>query len=187
MSKIKATWIEKEPRKWECSGCGTTVISVNVPHERMHACYAHEPATVLTTTTPVILMEEEIKSAVEVLGYSRKNILHWADAIKKWYSAGMPCRTKKQIEEIVKICNTCERFDTNNSRCSVCGCHINNSRWAIFNKAKMGTEQCDDTPPKWLQITTTTDYKTPTRTPTPRRRYGGKKPNSDMGRLVFKK
>ena len=83
---------------------------------------------------------DSLKPAAKRLGISPEHIFHYAHALKKWQRAGYPTRMASQVAILVGICGRCEYLK--DGKCLRCGCHINHSEFAIFNKAKMATEEC---------------------------------------------
>jgi hypothetical protein len=67
---------------------------------------------------------------------------HYAKALLKWSAAGFPVRTDEDVAAIVVICRACEKWDCAKAACGVCGCGVSQSRWAVVNKARMGSEVC---------------------------------------------
>jgi hypothetical protein len=66
----------------------------------------------------------------------------YARALLRWFVAGFPTRENHEVAAILAICQSqvCGKFV--DGRCSICGCHINQSNWAVVNKARMATEVC---------------------------------------------
>lgn len=54
---------------------------------------------------------------------------------------GLPKSTQQQIDQRYAICIACEKFDSNNSLCSICGCNINNKR-VFLNKLAWADQHC---------------------------------------------
>ena len=67
---------------------------------------------------------------------------HYAAAVLQWHQAGRPVRSDSEVARIVAVCRTCARWNAETQSCRVCGCRVNESAWAIKNKARMGTERC---------------------------------------------
>jgi len=71
----------------------------------------------------------------------------------KWKKAGKPVRSKEQVEEIFKICSTCDYFEntkTGAGFCTICGCGIKlDSTDKNFNKLTWATTNCPAKTPKW--------------------------------------
>lgn len=70
-------------------------------------------------------------------------ISHYAIAVTKWFKAGRPVRSDEEVEQLLEICKSCEHYDEKKSRCNICGCRLNLSQLAEFNKLRMATEHCD--------------------------------------------
>ena len=70
-----------------------------------------------------------------VTGYTR--------ALSRWIKSGRPSRDGNEIDLIYEThCKTCESHDESHFSCALCGCRVNVSRIAPFNKIAMGTEHC---------------------------------------------
>ena len=69
-----------------------------------------------------------------------KQLSNYAKAIARWTTAGQPKRTDEEVASILMICKACSYFT--GKSCMVCGCRINVSKRAAFNKARMSTENC---------------------------------------------
>lgn len=67
---------------------------------------------------------------------------NYTKAVLNWYILGRPVRSDEEVENLLKICKDCEHFNHEKSICSVCGCRLNLSRHAEFNKLRMATEHC---------------------------------------------
>jgi hypothetical protein len=66
-------------------------------------------------------------------------------AVLNWAKAGFPVRTKEQVKDIAdNHCNASKCNKYKDGRCTGCGCLVNQSNFALFNKAKMATEHCPD-------------------------------------------
>ena len=65
---------------------------------------------------------------------------HYARALRAWRAAGYPVRSDAEVAAIVAICQACEKFEA--GHCQICGCAVNERRWAVANKARMATETC---------------------------------------------
>lgn len=48
----------------------------------------------------------------------------------------------EETERRLSICRVCEHWDTDMSRCRLCGCYTR-------VKAQLSSEHCPDTPPRW--------------------------------------
>ncbi len=69
-------------------------------------------------------------------------ISNYAKAVMKWYSEGRPVRTDLEVEHLLEKCKSCDKYDENRSICKICGCNVNLSQNALFNKLRMATEHC---------------------------------------------
>lgn len=70
----------------------------------------------------------------------KAKVSRYAIAVKRWIASGRPKRSDDEVASIVGICESCDKFDK--SRCALCGCHVNKSRYGMRNKARMKTESC---------------------------------------------
>lgn len=79
--------------------------------------------------------------------------LRYAKAVSLWIEGGFHVRTTKEIQEIYEnYCSMCESFDEEKSTCNTCGCHVNLSPLALFNKIAMKNQYCPQK--KWGDGTT---------------------------------
>lgn len=67
---------------------------------------------------------------------------NYAKAVLNWYQSGKPIRTDEDVSELLEICKQCEHYHAEKSFCKICGCNLNLSRNALFNKLRMKTEHC---------------------------------------------
>lgn len=77
------------------------------------------------------------------------HLSRYARAVKRWTEAGKPTRTDEQVATIFAICQACEHFAEARSKCRLCGCRLNIGKNARFNKIRMATESCPDSPARW--------------------------------------
>ena len=87
-------------------------------------------------------LKAEATEAGEKLGWKPEHALKYAVALTRWIAAGRPIRTDEEVEEIVAICEDCDKYKTDEKRCRVCGCGVSTGGLAIFNKARLATERC---------------------------------------------
>jgi len=66
----------------------------------------------------------------------------WANAVARWVAAKKPTRTDDEVENLFSICESCEVYDKEKRRCKKCGCNVNITGRAVFNKLRMSTENC---------------------------------------------
>ena len=76
-------------------------------------------------------------------------ITRYAEAVKKWASAGFPVRDKDEVQRIYEICKACPHYDKSRQTCRLCGCKCNTNIFPLMNKLRMATESCPDNPPRW--------------------------------------
>lgn len=79
----------------------------------------------------------------------REQAANYTKATAKWVAAGRPVRSEEEIGRIIEICEACPNYDQRRKRCKLCGCNVNRSRRAMWNKIAMATEKCPDKPPRW--------------------------------------
>lgn len=118
--------VEKSPAGfWTCQTCGWVDPKPNSPKPNRNC-----------PNSP------NITEAVERLGISPSDVVHWAEALASWTAAGFPTRSQDEVRRILQQhCNeACESFIE--GRCKRCGCRVNGSRLAVANKIKMATEHC---------------------------------------------
>lgn len=65
-------------------------------------------------------------------------------------SKGLPKSTKEEILHRYNICVNCEKFDSKNSLCNICGCNITNKK-EFFNKLAWADQECPIN--KWNRVT----------------------------------
>jgi len=78
--------------------------------------------------------------------------LGFGRAVGRWVAAGRPVRADARVAEIFDtLCRPCPQFDTASQTCRLCGCRVRRDGPAPFNKLRMATERCPDSPPKWIE------------------------------------
>jgi hypothetical protein len=92
---------------------------------------------------------EELADAAESLGLTFQDARGWLKALARWHLAGRPRRTDEEVAACLLCCvgddrtPRCEHYrDEWGGRCKLCGCRVNKSQMATFNKARMATENC---------------------------------------------
>lgn len=84
---------------------------------------------------------KEVREAAEHLGVTWEDARRYARALIKWRKKGYPCRTRKNVNKIMrKHCGPCEH--NIDGRCRKCRCKVNKGRFPLTNKIKMATEHC---------------------------------------------
>ena len=89
--------------------------------------------------------ERQQKEAAEAgakLGWTPAMAMRYARALTRWIAAGRPQRTDEEVEEIVKICEGCNKYKADEGRCKVCGCKVHTPGIPILSKARLATERC---------------------------------------------
>lgn len=64
--------------------------------------------------------------------------------------AGFPKSSRQEIINRLEICLSCEKYDSKNQECSVCGCSVNNKK-IFMNKLAWADQECPIG--KWSKIT----------------------------------
>lgn len=78
----------------------------------------------------------------ETQSYAGK-AMQYASAIRMWFVAGRPTRSKEEIERIFRDhCSGCQKYDAENKSCKSCGCAVSTGGRPLTNKIAMGTEHC---------------------------------------------
>jgi len=67
---------------------------------------------------------------------------NYTKAVLNWYMSGRPIRSDEEVYNLLEICKQCEEYEADKGRCKVCGCRLNLSQIAEFNKLRMATEHC---------------------------------------------
>ena len=67
--------------------------------------------------------------------------INFAAAQARWMLSGCPVRTRAEIEQIVKVCQSCPNFE--NNACNKCGCACT-AHQTILNKIYLKTENCPE-------------------------------------------
>ncbi len=98
----------------------------------------------------------DLTEARERLGISVDDMKHWAQALARWTRAGFPVRSQSDIERCMRICVKCKDFLPDKplctdacqlktgGRCRRCGCRVSKSSFAVANKIRMATEECEN-------------------------------------------
>lgn len=71
----------------------------------------------------------------------------YAQAVTRHLLTGCETRTDEEVEELLRICQTCPRFDHTREVCTRCGCVINKHKNALRNKLRMKSQHCPEK--KW--------------------------------------
>jgi len=88
------------------------------------------------------LSNVDLQPAVEELGISLKDVMHYATALARWTAAGFPKRSQEEVVRIeTTICRPCEHYL--DGRCKKCGCRVTQGQ-AMVNKIRMATENCPE-------------------------------------------
>lgn len=70
--------------------------------------------------------------------------LSFVDAYARWTLAGFPKRSPEEVEDIYKVCQSCEKFkpkEEGYGECTQCGCRL--AKFPnVINKIEMKTEVC---------------------------------------------
>ncbi len=63
----------------------------------------------------------------------RRSRLGVLGEVVSWWRRGRPSRTRREVERLLEICRSCDRYD--GTRCAVCGC-------VMSVKARMAGTKC---------------------------------------------
>lgn len=77
----------------------------------------------------------------------RKKIVHYVEAVIQHYATGAKTRTDEEVEQLLTICQQCEKYNAVREYCRVCGCKCNNLKNAFLNKLRMESQHCPEK--KW--------------------------------------
>jgi len=69
---------------------------------------------------------------------------NYAKAVTAHFLTGAETRADKEVEELLRICQTCSRFDHTREVCTRCGCVINKHKNALRNKLRMKSQHCPE-------------------------------------------
>lgn len=131
---MECRWEPYKNGKWRCMNpqCMRITSDPNCVSE----CIPRPPSDRLT--------DEQTEAAFTILGYSIAQISHWKKDVRTWWKADRPKRTDEEVAAILEICrsNVCGIFNEKAQQCGVCGCNVNDSRFAVFNAARMGSKRC---------------------------------------------
>ncbi len=132
--------------KWWCEDCDENKLRL-LPIKAKRNCRKGGKPSRPT------MSHEELESAAEKLSINLEHIQHYAQALVKWRAAGYQTRTQAEVMACLRACKggcgggNCAKRCTNytkNGKCRKCGCGVNASQIAVFNKAKMATEDCPE-------------------------------------------
>jgi len=141
---------------WYCPDCNDPLSKKSICHRQL--CRLPPKRECKAKLTPEQLAQREAARAEqekltaeecealrpegEKLGWTPAMIKTYSVALAGWIKAGRPIRSDEEVSTIIIICENCDKYNKDKQRCSVCGCKINTSNLAIFNKARMGTQNC---------------------------------------------
>ena len=122
--------LNSEPH-YKCRKCGDERYSRHPPE------YLHNPCI------------DSSQQTQQTPGNIRTRLSRYKKALAKWKAAGKPVRTDAEVLYILETkCQPCDHF--RNGKCGLCGCKLNIGKNARFNKIRMATEGCPDSPAKWV-------------------------------------
>lgn len=122
-----------ENRRWRCQQC---FQEVRLPPETTDA----EARQTLALQAPCP-KPRPAPPAGKPPGLAQQAV-SYAKAVAGWLAEGRPVRPPAEIERIFSICQACDRYDRQGSRCLRCGCRVNESDQAWKNKIAMATQSC---------------------------------------------
>lgn len=71
------------------------------------------------------------------------NLAHAVGSVVASAVRGEPVTVPQEEQDRrLAICHTCDKFDSKQGRCTLCGCFAN-------LKARLASQHCPDDPPKW--------------------------------------
>ena len=73
--------------------------------------------------------------------------VHYATAVVTHIATGAKTRTDEEVEQLLAICQQCEKYNALKGYCRVCGCKCNNLKNAFLNKLRMESQHCPEK--KW--------------------------------------
>lgn len=114
MSRCKFEYND-ERNLWVCSVCGRTVAAPKT-HKVYANCYT-EPSIV-------------------------KKAVNYTKAVATHIITGSHTRTDEEVEKLLEICKTCDKFNLEKSYCTICGCRCNANKSAFTNKLRMKSQKC---------------------------------------------
>lgn len=123
---INITKDTEEYLTFKCKNCGKVVTLSTLSQSDLLNLY-------ICTNVP------ESNIAIEKLGITLADSLHYAGALMNWTKAGFPERTQEEVEKYLEICKKCVNYI--DGRCATCRCRVNSGP-AIVNKIRMATENC---------------------------------------------
>ena len=71
-----------------------------------------------------------------------QQVAHYAEAVATHIATGAKTRTDDEVARLLGMCQTCEHYDAERSRCRVCGCRLSTASNALTNKLRMTTQHC---------------------------------------------
>ena len=71
-----------------------------------------------------------------------QQVAHYAEAVATHIATGSKTRTDDEVLRLLDICQSCEFYDPDHSRCRVCGCRLSTAANALTNKLRMVSQHC---------------------------------------------
>lgn len=83
--------------------------------------------------------------------------LGFVQALQRWQAAGRPRPSPEELAQRQAACRACPYHNAAANKCGRCGCDLD-SQPILFGlvdrpgKLDMASEECPDTPPRWLKL-----------------------------------
>lgn len=126
---------------WQCPDCGWVYPRKKDKPPRRNCPKKKAPPTP-EQKAEAERQQRQANEAGKALGWRPEHAIKYARALTRWIAAGRPTRDDEEVAEIVAVCETCDKYKADKSRCSVCGCKVHTPGITILSKAKLGTERC---------------------------------------------
>lgn len=132
--------ISQDGKRWACSRCGYSIDKNRVRGELP----PKRDCTVSNIIRSLRIETHDLEQEAAGLGLSVNDVANWGDAVLRWILAGRPTRTDEEVAACLAECHIpCEEYVSQwGGRCKACRCRVNKGQLAVFNKARMATEDC---------------------------------------------
>lgn len=71
-----------------------------------------------------------------------RQAINYTKAVVKHIATGAKTCTDEEVEERLKICQSCDFFNLDKQYCKLCGCNCNTSKSPFVNKLRMQSQKC---------------------------------------------
>lgn len=68
--------------------------------------------------------------------------VNYMKAVTKHLITGAATRTDDEVAQCLKICESCDVYNSEGKYCRICGCKCNANKSAFTNKIRMKSQQC---------------------------------------------